>query len=187
MEYAITGGTLVTIFFFFGLILSVLDIKNQKIPRFLSLSFLFLLLIIQTFYAIITAFQTDSFSFTNLLWALYKPFVGAGFGLLLFTIVRFFSGKKLGLADVWFSGSVGAFLGIYGWFFSILFSCLFSLIWIFGLNILRSIRAKEAGINRSNKKDFFAVARQIKLAFIPFLLGGTLPVCIFYFVPGIRL
>ncbi len=186
MENAV-AGTLITVFFFFGLIISGMDIKAQKIPRFLSLSLLFLLLIIQTFYGVYLVLLNQTFSFYDIVFIFYKPFAGSAAGILSFLVVRFASGKKLGLADVWFSGSVGAFLGIYGWFFSVLIACLFSLIWIFALAVLRTVRLRSIKPSAAQKKDFFTTARQVKLAFIPFLTGSTLAVCVFYFVSGVRL
>ncbi|HPX26392.1 MAG TPA: prepilin peptidase [Treponemataceae bacterium] len=185
MENAV-AGTLITVFFFFGLILAGMDIKAQQIPRFLSLSFLFLLLIIQTFYGVFLLLSSQSFSLTDAARIFYKPYSGALAGFCSFLFIRFAGRKKLGLADVWFSGSIGAFLGIFGWFFSILIACFFALIWIFALAILRTLRIrKEAGT--AVKKDFFTTARQVKLAFIPFLVGSTLAVCVFYYISGIRL
>ncbi len=180
MESAV-AGTLIAVFFLFGLILASLDIRSQQIPRFLSLSFLFLLLLIQTFYGFYLLLINQSFTLIDITLSLYKPYCGVAAGILSFFLVRVLSRKKLGLADVWFSGSVGAFLGIYGWFFSVLIACFFALVWIFALAILRTLRLrKEAGT--AVKKDFFTTARQVKLAFIPFLVGSTLAVCVFYYV-----
>lgn len=185
MENAV-AGTLITVFFFFGLILSCIDIKAQQIPRFLSLSLFFLLLIIQTFYGVFLLLSNQSFSLSDAALIFYKPYSGALAGILSFLFIRLASRKKLGLADVWFSGSVGVFLGIFGWFFSILIACFFALMWIFALAILRTLRIRrEAGA--AVKKDFLTTARQIKLAFIPFLVGSTLAVCVFYYISGVRL
>ncbi len=186
MENAV-AGTLITVFFFFGLILSIMDIKIQKIPRFLSLSLLFLLLIIQTLYGLYVLLLQQSFSPADIALIFYKPYTGAAAGILLFLAIHLFGNKKLGLADVWFSGSIGAFMGIFGWFFSVLIACLFSLIWIFALAVLRTIRSRKIVTAVPVKKNFYATARQIKLAFIPFLVGGTLAVCVFYYVSGVRL
>lgn len=185
MENAV-AGTLITVFFLFGLILSSMDIRSQKIPRFLSLSLLFLLLIIQTFYGVYVLLLVLSFSLPNIALILYKPYLGAAAGIVSFLIIRLAGKKRLGLADVWFSGSIGAFLGLFGWFFSVLIACLFALIWIFALAVLRTMRIKSSSAAVHAKKDFITTARQVKLAFIPFLTGSTLAVCVFYFVSGVR-
>ena len=48
--------------------------------------------------------------------AVWESFAGAVVGILLFLLAYYISKRQLGLADVWFSGFAGAFLGIIKWY-----------------------------------------------------------------------
>ncbi|HPY53180.1 MAG TPA: prepilin peptidase [Treponemataceae bacterium] len=169
--------TLIVVFFIFAAILSFIDIKHQKIPRFLSFSFIgsiYGLRILGTLLLFLISngeSETGSLSFSAFLFALYPPTLGLVLGLAVFYAVRVVSKLKLGLADVWFSGAMGAFLGYLGWYAAIAISCLFALSWIFSLAVLRKIRAKHEGQKEISLLKTF---RQIQIPFIPFLASGSL-------------
>jgi len=60
--------------------------------------------------------------------AAWESFGGAVLGILLFLLAYYISKKQLGLADVWFSGFTGAFLGIIKWYAAIGIGCIVALI-----------------------------------------------------------
>ena len=82
--------------------------------------------------------------------AVWESFAGAGLGILLFLLAYYISKKQLGLADIWFSGFVGAFLGIIKWYAAMSIACMLALIFFI--------------CNRNKRKI---------LPFIPFLSVGA--------------
>ena len=56
--------------------------------------------------------------------ALWDSLGGAAIGILLFLLVYILSKKQLGLADVWFSGFIGAALGIVQWYAAVSIGCI---------------------------------------------------------------
>ena len=60
--------------------------------------------------------------------AAWESFGGAVLGMLLFLLAYYISRKQLGLADVWFSGFIGAFLGIIKWYAAVSIACILALI-----------------------------------------------------------
>ena len=58
----------------------------------------------------------------------WESFGGAVLGILLFLLAYYISKKQLGLADIWFSGFTGAFLGIVKWYAAISIGCIVALI-----------------------------------------------------------
>lgn len=93
----------------FCIYLSLLDFKTGLIPRY------------QQWFAIVGVFFMMFFYKGHP--QLILSIVGCVFGLVLFTLVRILSGKKLGLGDVWFSGFIGAFLGPVWWYLAIAIAC----------------------------------------------------------------
>ena len=51
-------------------------------------------------------------------------------GLFIFLIVFLFSKKKLGLADVWYSGIIGFVLGPWNWYIAISIACGLGIVYI---------------------------------------------------------
>jgi hypothetical protein len=63
----------------------------------------------------------------SLLWV---NFAGAFIGLFIFAIAYFVSGKKLGKADIWYSGIIGLVLGPVWWYPAIGIACIAGVTWI---------------------------------------------------------
>ncbi|MCL2209992.1 MAG: hypothetical protein FWC19_07855 [Treponema sp.] len=61
---------------------------------------------------------------------LLMAIVGGFLGLTIFTIVFYLSGKKLGLADIWYSALIGMVLGPVWWFAAVGVACLAGIICI---------------------------------------------------------
>ena len=60
--------------------------------------------------------------------AVWENFGGAALGILLFSLAYYISKKRLGLADIWFSGFIGAFLGIIKWYAAVSIASMLALI-----------------------------------------------------------
>lgn len=60
--------------------------------------------------------------------AAWDSAVGMAAGILLFLLAYYISKKQLGLADVWFSGFIGAFLGIIKWYAAVSIGCILALL-----------------------------------------------------------
>lgn len=105
------------IFFLFSLFMSVQDIKTQKVSRWTSVSLLVVIIA-----ARIIFFKGDE---------RVGFIVSAVIGLALFEAVRFIVKKKLGLADVFYSGSAGALLGFDMWLAMCFIACLVAALVIF--------------------------------------------------------
>lgn len=166
--------TPVVIFFIFAFILSFIDIKSQKIPRFLSFSFIgivYAFRILEALLGFFVAQNDEEQGIAGFFRALISPTLGLFLGFILFFIIRLLSKKKLGLADLWFSAAMGTFLGFVGWYFAVAFASLMALTWIFSLAIFRNIRSKAIA---SKPIPIFKTFRQIRLPFIPFLTAGSL-------------
>jgi len=100
----------------FSIAIAVSDIKTGMVPRifFIIALPIFLLIIILC---------SDQYPF----WVFL---MGAFLGLLIFTIAYFISGRRLGLADIWYSGLIGLLLGPLWWYPAIGIACLAGMIWI---------------------------------------------------------
>lgn len=113
-----------------SIVLAVQDIRTLKVSRALSLLLLGLEL---------TASLVDSTGTT----ARLEVLVSTAVALLVFFLVRLLSGKledgrrKLGLADVFYSGSMGAYLGFAEWLEGCVLACIIALI-IGAVNLLKA-------------------------------------------------
>jgi prepilin signal peptidase PulO-like enzyme (type II secretory pathway) len=56
--------------------------------------------------------------------------VGALFGFFVFLAAYFVSGKKLGLADVWYSALIGLILGPWWWYAAVFCACIAGIIYM---------------------------------------------------------
>jgi hypothetical protein len=74
--------------------------------------------------------------------------VGGLLGVTVFFLAFFCSGRRLGLADVWYAGLMGIVLGPLWWYAAIGSACIYSLL-------------------------FFAATRRRSAAFIPFMTAGS--------------
>jgi len=104
-EFIIIG-----MFTIFSFIIALLDIKTGSAPRV----------------AFIVAFLV--FFAINLLmfecYSLLASIAGTLLGLLVFSLAFIISRKKLGLADIWYSGIIGLVLGPLWWYPAIGIACL---------------------------------------------------------------
>ena len=128
-------------FLLFSIFISYLDIKQGSVMRIY-----FLIAFIIIFLQKIFFLQSE-----NLIPSFFALFTG----LILFGLAYFISKKKLGLADVWYSGLIAFVFGIRLWYNAIIIACLLGLFFIL----------------------FF---RKQKIPFIPFMTIGSIILTIFY-------
>jgi len=109
---------LLVIFLFgtFSLFIAIADIKTGMVPRM----------------AFIVAFPVFIIlkSLLTINKSLPASFGGVLLGLAIFLLAYYFSGKKLGLADVWYSALIGLVLGPLWWYAAIGLACILALIYI---------------------------------------------------------
>jgi leader peptidase (prepilin peptidase)/N-methyltransferase len=123
------------VFFFFSLIISAADIKKGEVPRMIFIiAFVFLL----TFIAVMQGRIQ-----------LIESIIGFSTGLFIFLLVYFFSGKRLGLADVWYSAIIGLILGPFWWYGAICLACISGVL-------------------------FCLITKQRQIPFIPFMALGSM-------------
>jgi len=122
------------LFAFFSAAIAAADIKTGKVPR---LAFVFAFPVF--FILRIPLDERPSY---------WEPIVGCLAGLCVFLLVFYISGRKLGLADVWYAALIGLVLGPLWWYAAIGGACVAGIIYIL-------------------------VSRQRRIPFIPFMaLGG---------------
>lgn len=102
-------------FCLFSIVVTIFDIKTGSIPRIAFLC------AFAVFFAIKLLFEERVPFFLSLAGCL----TGTGLFLLAF----FASGKKLGLADVWYSGLIGMVLGPLWWYPAIFTACAAGIVW----------------------------------------------------------
>ena len=115
------------IFILFSIPIVYKDLKEKKIPDFFSFTGIITLLITRII------FFKDTFFL----------FLLAGvIGFLFFLIINLATKGKLGMGDVKYSGFIGLFLGIEGYFLAIIFTCVIALLVAFVLIKLGKINLK---------------------------------------------
>ena len=102
------------IFILFSLFIAICDYKTETVPRIAFIIILPVLIIM----SVIS--NTATWSIIN----------GAVTGLIIFFIIYLFTGKKLGLADVWYSGIIGLVLGPVLWHIAIILACILGVLYI---------------------------------------------------------
>ena len=127
-------------FAIFSSLLALMDIKTQSVPR-TAFAFAF------PFFLCLKLLPASQF-------ALRQSFSGLFAGLLIFLAVFFVSGKKLGLADVWYSALAGFVLGLRYWYMAVGAACTAAIIYII-------------------------VFKKRRIPFIPFLALGSISMLIF--------
>jgi len=83
----------------------------------------------------------------------WEPIAGAMIGLLIFLLAFFISGRKLGLADVWYSALIGLILGPLWWYAAIGSACIAGIIYIL-------------------------ISKQFRIPFIPLMAFGSIIIII---------
>ena len=104
------------LFTLFSAFISGLDIKNGSVPR-IAFAIAF------PSFLIIKILFNEGFSFNNSITGLIT-------GILIFLLAYMTTGKKLGLADVWYSALIGMVLGVRLWYMAISFACLTGIIFM---------------------------------------------------------
>ena len=104
------------LFAVFSIIIAAADIKTGKVPR---LAFVIAL----PLFLVLALLQNE----TRLPMMVLA---GALLGLLVFLIAFFVSGKKLGLADVWYSTLIGLVLGPWWWYAAMGCACVCGIVYI---------------------------------------------------------
>ena len=112
----ISGTLFKVLFAIFSLIITAADKKTGEVPRV----------------AFVIAFPFF-FVFKALLHESFPPLesiIGMLIGLVVFLIAFFISGRKLGLADVWYSALTGLTLGPWWWYAATGSACIAGIIYI---------------------------------------------------------
>lgn len=140
------------VFLVFSIIMSIEDLRTKTVSRKLSVSLMILMLFLPLInllrYGLSVPACRDYF---------LKPWIGFVFAFIIFFLVRQISKKKLGLADVFFSASIGALLGSRLYILAMLSACIFALMFYFGMFLTMGTRVKK-----------------ISLPFIPFMTLSAL-------------
>jgi len=105
------------LFVLFSAAIAAADIKAGKVPR---LAFIFAF----PFFFILKLLLNEHLP-------AWEPIMGGIAGLIVFLLVFFISGRKLGLADVWYSGLIGIVLGPLWWYAAMASACIAGLIYMF--------------------------------------------------------
>ncbi len=147
------------VFAVFSVFMTVQDIKTQKVSRWCSVA----LLVVSVAARLVFCVGDERVGFV----------ASAAIGLVVFWAVRLITKKKLGLADVIYSGSSGALLGFNYW----LASCAIACVAAAGVIYLRVRRTTRTG--EEFTKD--AVLR-MPVPFIPCIFFGTVVAKIISFV-----
>ena len=104
------------LFSLFSVIIAAADIKTGKVPRIafiIAFPVFFLLRVL-----------------SNEQLPYWEPIAGSLAGLTVFLLAYFITGKKLGLADVWYSALIGLVLGPWWWYAAIGGACIAGIIYI---------------------------------------------------------
>ncbi|MDR1288509.1 MAG: prepilin peptidase [Treponema sp.] len=105
---------LYALYFLFSLFISILDMKNGAVSRFLLWG------------ALLFFFTARCF----MPGGIREPVIGGALGIIVFLSAFFISGKRLGLADVWYAALSGIVLGPLWWYPAVLLSCAFGFLFI---------------------------------------------------------
>jgi prepilin signal peptidase PulO-like enzyme (type II secretory pathway) len=115
--YMIISGLVVKLFFsIFSFAIAVSDLKTGRLPR---IAFVFAFPV----FFVLCLLTENSQSVVIML-------VGALLGLVIFLLAFFVSGKRLGLADVWYASLIGLVLGPYWWYAAVFCACIAGIVYI---------------------------------------------------------
>jgi len=122
-------------FVIFSVAIAAADIKTGRVPR---LAFIFAF----PLFFILKLLLDEHLP-------AWEPVVGGLAGFSIFLLVFFISGKKLGLADVWYSGLIGIVLGPWWWYAAMGSACIAGII-------------------------YFLISKQRRIPFIPLMALGSI-------------
>ena len=131
-------------FTLFSVFMTVQDIKTQKVSRWCSIVLLIAMVAARLFFCV----GEERVGFV----------ASAAIGLLVFEAVRLVTKKKLGLADVFYSGSVGALLGFNYW----LATCAIACVAAAGLIYFRVRKAGRTGEDAQAEKTSRKVSKDAR-------------------------
>jgi len=135
-----TSGVLLKLLFaIFSAVIALSDIKTGEVPRI-------------AFAAAFPFFFILKFLLNEHI-PVWEPIAGGLAGLLVFLCAYFISGRKLGLADVWYSALIGLVFGPWLWYAAIGGACIAGLIYIL-------------------------ISRQRRIPFIPLMALGSVAISI---------
>jgi prepilin signal peptidase PulO-like enzyme (type II secretory pathway) len=112
----ISGLAVKILFFIFSFAIALSDIKNGEVPR---IAFV----IAFPVFFILCLLSANSHSALVIL-------AGALLGVSVFLLAFIISGKKLGLADVWYAALIGLVLGPWLWYAAMLCACIAGIVYI---------------------------------------------------------
>ena len=119
----------------FSAVIAASDIKTGKVPRIVFV-------IAFPVFLILRLLLDDRSEYL-------EPITGCLTGLIIFLLAYFISGKKLGLADVWYSALIGLVLGPWIWYAAMGGACITGII-------------------------YMLVSKQRRIPFIPFMALGSI-------------
>jgi prepilin signal peptidase PulO-like enzyme (type II secretory pathway) len=114
----ISGLAVKIIFSIFSFTIAVSDLKTGAVPR---IAFVFAFPV----FFVLCLLSEDSHSALIIL-------AGALLGLSIFLFAFVISGKRLGLADVWYSAFIGLVLGPWMWYAAMFCACIAGIVYILG-------------------------------------------------------
>jgi len=112
----ISGLVVKILFSVFSFAIALSDLKTGVVPR---IAFIFAF---PVFFVLCQLSGNSQSAFIML--------VGALLGLSVFFLAFFISGKKLGLADVWYAALIGLVLGPWWWYAAMFFACIAGIVFI---------------------------------------------------------
>jgi prepilin signal peptidase PulO-like enzyme (type II secretory pathway) len=110
------GALLKILFLLFSAAIAAADIKTGAVPRMAFIC------AFPVFLALRSASDNWNFPWLSIL--------GAIVGLSVFLLAFVLSKKKLGLADVWYSGLMGLVLGLWRWYMAVSIACVLAVLYI---------------------------------------------------------
>ena len=112
----VSGILFKALFAIFSIAIAITDLKTGEVPR---LAFV----IAFPFFIVFRTMLNEDLP-------PLEPAIGMLLGLVIFLIVFFVSGRKLGLADVWYSALIGLVLGPWWWYAAIGSACIAGMIYM---------------------------------------------------------
>ena len=123
------------LFAVFSLTIAISDIKTNRVPRAAFIIAFPVLLVLKLF-------SDEQLPY-------WEPIAGCMAGFFIFILVFFVSGRKLGLADVWYSTIIGLVLGPWWWYAAMGGACITGIMYVF-------------------------ITKQRRIPFIPFMALGSI-------------
>jgi len=112
----ISGLVVKIVFSVFSFVIALSDVKTGMVPR---IAFVFAFPV----FFVLCLLSPNSQSAVIML-------AGALLGLIIFLLAFIISGKKLGLADVWYASLIGLVLGPWLWYVAMFCACIAGIVYI---------------------------------------------------------